>query len=562
MIFRFKIKLNKFKTLLSVLICIFLFLKESPAQPVQEWIRKYNGPANGTDIANILLPDGKGNNIVFGSSIGAGSLNDIVIIKYDAHGNTIWEQRFNGEGNSTDVAASACVDNSGNSYITGYTADTDLALKIICMKYDSSGKPAWIRKFSLPGYSNGFGHNIVLDSNGSLYVSGFLRNTVGNYDIVLIKYSESGNEIWFKTFNGEGNGDDFPASMCIDLNNNILIGGTSKSQLNGMDMIIMKYDGSSTLIWNKTFNGSADSDDRISSLTTNRSNNVYFCGSQINLNTSSDFYSGKLSQSGDLIWENRFNGTGNSLDIPYAMTSDLSGNIIVTGYSRNDSVIGSEDICTIKISSAGNVVWTGIYNGSGNGTDQGISLTTDLKGNVYVCGATDRGNVQLIYSLIKYDVNGIFQWFTGYSVVKHPEDFAYSVSADNSGNIVVTGISIDSVNDYDIVTIKYSQPVGINESIAGIPENYFLNQNYPNPFNPVTNLEFGIPAIQGMQELRYVTVEIYDVLGKKVTSLVNEKLYPGNYKVTFDGSRLTSGIYFCTLKTENFTETKRLLLIK
>ena len=514
MIFRFKIKLNKFKTILFVLICIFLFRKESPAQPVQEWIRKYNGPANGTDIANILLPDGKGNNIVFGSSIGAGSLNDIVIIKYDAHGNTIWEQRFNGEGNSTDVAASACVDNSGNSYITGYTADTDLALKIICMKYDSSGKPVWIRKFSLPGYSNGFGQNIILDSNGSIYVSGFL------------------------------------------------IGGTSKSQLNGMDMIIMKYDGSSTLIWNKTFNGSADSDDRISSLTTNGSNNVYFCGSQINLNTSSDFYSGKLSQSGDLIWENRFNGTGNSLDIPYAMTSDLSGNIIVTGYSRNDSVIGSEDICTIKISSAGNVVWTGIYNGSGNGTDQGISLTTDLKGNVYVCGATDRGNVQLIYSLIKYDVNGIFQWFTGYSVVKHPEDFAYSVSADNSGNIVVTGISIDSVNDYDIVTIKYSQPVGINESITGIPINYFLNQNYPNPFNPVTNLEFGIPARQGGQEMRYVTVVIYDILGKKVTSLVNEKLYPGNYKVTFDGSRLTSGIYFCTLKTENFTETKRLLLIK
>ena len=62
--------------------------------------------------------------------------------------------------------------------------------------------------------------------------------------------------------------------------------------------------------------------------------------------------------------------------------------------------------------------------------------------------------------------------------------------------------------------------------------------------------------------MRYVTVVIYDILGKKVTSLVNEKLYPGNYKVTFDGSRLTSGIYFCTLKTENFTETKRLLLIK
>ncbi len=562
MIFRFNIILNKLKTILYVLICILFCWKNSSAQPVQEWIRKYNGPANSIDIANILLPDGYGNHIVYGSSVGAGSLNDIVIFKYDPQGNTIWEQRFNGEGNSTDVVTSACVDNSGNSYITGYTADSDLALKILCSKYDSSGKPVWIRKFSLPGYSNGFGQNIILDSDGSIYVSGFLRNTEGNFDIVLIKYSENGNEIWFQIFNGKGNGDDFPASLSIDMFNNIILGGTSKSQLNGMDMIILKYDGSSSLLWKKTFNGSADSDDRISALTTNGSSNVFFCGSQINMNTSSDYYSGKLSQSGDLIWENRFNGTGNSLDIPYAMTSDLSGNIIVTGYSRNDSVIGSEDICTIKISSTGNVVWTGIYNGSGNGTDQGISLTADSKGNVYVCGATDRGNVQLIYSLIKYDVNGIFQWFTGYSVVEHPEDFAYSVSADNSGNIIVTGISIDSVNDYDIVTIKYSQPVGINENITDIPENYFLNQNYPNPFNPVTNLEFGIPVKQGGQEMGYVTVEIYDILGRKISSLVNEKLFPGNYKVTFDGSRLTSGIYFCTLRTENFTDTKRMLLIK
>ena len=171
--FRFKIKLKKLKTILSVLICILFCWKNSSAQPVQEWIRKYNGPANSIDIVNILLPDGKGNNIVYGSSIGTGTLNDIVIIKYDRHGNTIWEQRFNGEGNSTDAVTSACVDNYGNSYITGYTADSDLALKIICSKYDSSGKPVWIRKFSLPGYSNGFGQNIVMDSLGNIYVSGY-----------------------------------------------------------------------------------------------------------------------------------------------------------------------------------------------------------------------------------------------------------------------------------------------------------------------------------------------------------------------------------------------------
>ena len=556
MIYSYNSNLNKFRTLQAVFILIIFCIENASAQPVQEWIRKYNGPANSTDIAGIILPDGLGNHLVYGSSIGIGTLNDIVIIKYDGQGNTIWQQRYNGEGNSTDVVSSACIDKSGNSFITGYTADTDLSLKIVSSRYDSSGNAVWIRKYYQPGYSNGFGQNIVMDSLGNIYVSGFMRNTAGTYDIVLIKYSSEGNEIWSQIYNGEGNGDDIPASLSADINNNIFIGGSSESQMNGLDMIILKYESTSSLLWKKTFNGSADSDDRISALTTDSSSNIYFCGSKINLNTSSDYYAGKLSSSGDLLWEKNFNGAGNSIDIPYAMTSDLSGNIIITGYSRNDSLIGSEDICTIKISSNGSVAWTGIYNGSGNGTDQGIGLATDKPGNVYVCGATDRGNVQLIYSLIKYDVNGIFQWFTGYSVVEHPEDFANSVSADNAGNIILTGMSIDSVNDYDIVTIKYSQSVGICENTSVIPENHFLNQNYPNPFNPVTQLEFGI-SNPGL-----VSLKVYDILGKEVTSLVNEKLSSGIYSVAFDGTRLPSGIYFYSLKTENFTDTKRMLLVK
>ena len=89
-----------------------------------------------------------------------------------------------------------------------------------------------------------------------------------------------------------------------------------------------------------------------------------------------------------------------------------------------------------------------------------------------------------------------------------------------------------------------------------LPVKFWLYQNYPNPFNPVTNLEFGI------SDLEFVSLKVYDVLGKEAANLVNEKLSPGRYKVEFDGSGLTSGVYFYRLTAGEFTDTKRMMLMK
>nr|HMS33987.1 T9SS type A sorting domain-containing protein [Ignavibacteria bacterium] len=98
--------------------------------------------------------------------------------------------------------------------------------------------------------------------------------------------------------------------------------------------------------------------------------------------------------------------------------------------------------------------------------------------------------------------------------------------------------------------------VFISENGTSIPEGYYLSQNYPNPFNPVTNLEFGI------SKLGFVSLRVYDALGKEVAVLVNEKLTQGIYEFKFDASNLVSGVYFYKLETGNFTQTKRMLLIQ
>ncbi|MBK9403031.1 MAG: T9SS type A sorting domain-containing protein [Ignavibacteria bacterium] len=115
--------------------------------------------------------------------------------------------------------------------------------------------------------------------------------------------------------------------------------------------------------------------------------------------------------------------------------------------------------------------------------------------------------------------------------------------------------------------------VGIgNGSVQGnIPDNFYLRQNFPNPFNPVTNIEFGISNLPARNNSswenynsdgEFVSLKVFDVLGKEVVTLVNEKLSPGIYKSGFNGSNLSSGIYFYKLEGENFILTKQMILLK
>ena len=94
--------------------------------------------------------------------------------------------------------------------------------------------------------------------------------------------------------------------------------------------------------------------------------------------------------------------------------------------------------------------------------------------------------------------------------------------------------------------------VGINET----PVSYKLSQNYPNPFNPVTKISFALPK-QG-----FVTLKVYDILGKEVATLVNEVKNQGSYSVDFNASNFSSGVYFYKLETNGFSDIKRMMLIK
>ena len=111
------------------------------------------------------------------------------------------------------------------------------------------------------------------------------------------------------------------------------------------------------------------------------------------------------------------------------------------------------------------------------------------------------------------------------------------------------GWYIDDIRIDGIVT-------GIGNIQNEIPNNFNLFQNYPNPFNPTTKINYEIP------KRSFVTLKVYDVLGKEVATLVNQDMSAGSYEINFDASELTSGIYFYRISAGSFTETKKMILLR
>ena len=89
-----------------------------------------------------------------------------------------------------------------------------------------------------------------------------------------------------------------------------------------------------------------------------------------------------------------------------------------------------------------------------------------------------------------------------------------------------------------------------------LPTVYSLDQNYPNPFNPATMINFSVPKEE------FVTLNVYNSIGQQVATLVNESKTAGTYRVDFNAANLSSGIYFYKITAGNFTETKKMILMK
>src|SRR6266536_5280352 len=201
--------------------------------------------------------------------------------------------------------------------------------------------------------------------------------------------------------------------------------------------------------WVARYNGPGNLDDGGHAIVGDTSGNVFVTGGSHGLGTDLDYATINYNSAGQQQWVARYNGLASGWDRAAAIARDSSGNVYVTG--RSTGLGTFPDYATVKYDSAGQEQWVARYNGPGNGGDFANGIAVDASGNVYVTGGSDDSDGYLDYATIKYNSAGQEQWVARYNGGSH--DYAWAIALDGSGNVYVTGQSINTNDDY--ATIKY-----------------------------------------------------------------------------------------------------------
>lgn len=546
-----------------ILTAILFFCGSANSQVSQQWTASYNSPTNGSDAPVAMTSDNLGNIYVTGVSPTSTTANDFVTIKYNSAGIQQWAGRYHNPDGQDDNVRGIAVDASGNVYVTGSISMGGSNGIQITVKYNSSGVQQWAKQLGEPSASpaapgRGKG-SIALDASGNIYIGGSRRFGSGqNTAYLLIKYNPNGDSLWTRYYKGShflaGLGSGI-VSTKVD-GNFVYVTGKSFDQNPDLSTstfaTTIKYDLSGAHQWTRKDTLINGSDDVIGMEIDASGNIIIACNHGMNILTL------KYISSGARLWKTPYTGiSGDYYDRVTDLDVDPLGNIYLTGTSIRTSGSGGEDFLTLKYDASGNLLWERFYNGTYGDGDYAKGISVDGDGNAYITGVAFDLNFDFNYMTVKYSADGTQKWKIGYDGgFTHRSDDAIAITLDIEGNVIVTGISSRGPNFDDITTIKYSQSTGISQISSHVPDGFSLSQNYPNPFNPVTNLEFGI------SKWGFVSLKIYNMLGKEIVTLVNSNLNPGKYKYDFDADGLTSGIYFYKLETDNFTATKKMLLVK
>ena len=254
----------------------------------------------------------------------------------------------------------------------------------------------------------------------------------------------------------------------------------------------------------------------------------------VNYNTltnSSGFFQLGLQESDLSQYQNGWN-VGSYFENSNNMTTNLlDGLAHVNSISPGDSIVRNIVIYKANSTISGTVTLNGISPGFS------IQFVAENQDSAQSSAFSDAstGNITFpvsnkIYNYHIHYIN-IYQTVYSYDVIAHPGDTNVKIQLSTS-------------------------PLSVKQTSGDVPKQFNLSQNYPNPFNPTTVIEYSLPKSGA------VKLAVYDILGREVSSLVNENQLAGSYKVEFNADKLASGIYFYQIRSNNYISTKRMVLLK
>lgn len=447
-------------------------------------------------------------------------------------------------------------------------------------------------------WSKTYGKPFLLDLSYTICNTGSGYYYVGGYEIssggYLLKINEYGDTTWSKFI---------PQILFINTiitlqDKGCIIAGDSDS------LTIMRLDSNSNIIWSKDYQQNFNII-RIKDIKKTLDEKYIACGYRFH---EDDGILLKFDEDGNLYWKKIYPASFVKTFLSIEITPD-------NGYITTGTVIDYDTSKTLllRFDSTGGIIWEKQYKISnqpayGNyikkinsgyiiagGTYDTLNT---LENRVYFMRVDTAGNLKYekVIPYFKYDEfyaslylnenKFIFSSFTSGPGSFDTASYSRVIITDSLGNILVSRNfygdyyygynAITKANNSDIIlagsakipgsgedilvcrvdSLLQGPPIGIKKNVSDVPSVFVLYQNFPNPFNPSTIINYELP-IAG-----YVKLSVYDILGRELTVLVNEKQSAGKYSIEWNAGNYPSGVYFYTLQTNKFSDTRKMILLK
>ena len=323
-----------------------VFITKYDSSGIIQW-QKSLGQTSYFDFGWAVAIDSSSNVYVTGSVYDAvAGSSDVLIAKYNTSGSLQWQKKLE-DTYGSDRGDGIAVDSSNNVYVVGRHTKS-VATKAFVAQYDSSGSVSWQRELGVNTGADTFGFAAAVDSSNNVYAFGVtLGSGAGGHDAILAKYNSSGVIQWQRTF-GDAN-TNFGYGVAVDSSGNIYITGDTDSTT----VFVAKYNTSGSLQWQRTLTGAGTEGGR--AIATDSSGNVYITGWTTTSGAGSqDILIVKYNSSGSIQWQRVFGSTGVEF-----------GRGISIGQSASVHIVGTNDStsATLFVKVPGDGTATGTYGG-------------------------------------------------------------------------------------------------------------------------------------------------------------------------------------------------------
>jgi len=535
------------------------------------WTRTYGSsyPEWANDV-KITTPDN--GLIVTGTVCMSGYTNkNVLLLKLNANGDSLWSANFGSDYD--DWGKSVCQTTDGGYVITGYKSFGYFNQDIYLIKTNSTGTLSWERTYG--GSFNDQGNCVIQTDDNGFVIAGSYEISSADGQAYIIKTNQNGDIVWELTYGNSYYDNVYYIQKIAPNNGYIVVGRTGIANSNG-DILLIKLNLSGSLQWANNYGGSWNDEGYCVRQTVPDNNFIITGRTDLPPGNIQDLYFFKVDPIGNMIWSDTLGGNlhdaGNSViqttDGGYAIVGyytqsalnmdfyllRFQGELIlpivlqltphnppITIPAAGGSFQFDIDIANFAASAFIIDVWTSITNPSGT------EFTIISRNNMnFPAGATiSRDDLtQMVpasalpgtYSYNAY-VRDHNTWETlaedNFPFTKLPGDGA---PAHNEGWACY---GWDDASTFDLSPLTFD-----------------LSPASPNPFNPSTTLSYSLP-VSGE-----ISLTVYDIQGREVAVLFEGNRAGGTYEAVFDGSTISSGVYFAVLQAGEFRQTQKLVLIK